>query len=214
MKNKISLTFVAVFLVICMSTQAFATTISDSFGMTITGAYQAPKIEVVVPTTAEVVINPYRLPVAIGSAETDAQIMSSPACIQNKSEVPVSVSVTAIGAVKEGSDMRLSSVTTQGTTLTSKSAFIYFEMQPADSADPDDVYWDDGFDAKKHLIIRTTAKTMKNIVSLGMDGDYGCFGAFRLAGDCVANPRKPWTEDDGIDVTISFTFSPLARPDF
>lgn len=214
MKNKLSLTCVAVFLGICMSTQAFATSISDSFGMTITGAYQAPKIEVIVPTTAEVVINPYRLPVAIGRGESDAQIMSSPACIQNKSEVPISVSVTAIGAVKEGSDMRLSSVTTQGTTLTSKSAFIYFEMQPADSDDPDDVYWDDGFDTARHLIVRTTARSKTNIVSLGMDGDYGCFGAFRLAGDCVANPRKPWTEDDGIDVTISFTFSPLARPDF
>lgn len=214
MKNKISRTFVAVFLGICLSTQAFATSISDSFGMTITGAYQAPRIEVVVPATAEVVINPYRLPVSIGSDETDAQIMSSYACIQNKSEVPISVSATVIGAVKAGSDMRLSSVTTQGTTLTSKSAFVYFEMQSSDSSDPDDVYWDDEFDAQKHIVVRTTAKTMKDIVSLGMDGDYGCFGAFRLTGDCVANPRKPWTENDGINVTISFTFSPLVRPDF
>lgn len=213
MKSKKFLLMFAVLLLFIMTAPASAVSLSGNANTNIAATYTAPEIIVTVPATAEVLINPYRIPVSIGDVETSAQIMSSPACIENLSEVPVSVSVSITSTLKEGSNMRLSMTPTQGTKITSKSAFIYFEMQAADSDDPDAVYWDDAYDATKHLVVRTYSRIMKNIVALGAGGEDGCFGAFRLSGDCVAHPKIAWTEDDGIDVTISFTFSPLRSVD-
>lgn len=210
MKNKKTLLLPAILLLLSVVVPVSA---ASKPSTEITGTYKAPEINVVIPSSAEVFINPYRLPVTIGEEETDAQIVSSPACIENQSLVPISISISVTGAVKEGSNMRLVATSTQGTKLTSKSAFLYFEMQAADSEDPNAVYWDDEFDPARHLVIRTTQKAMKNVVALGAGGEAGCFGAFRLSGDCVAHPKIAWTEDDGIDVTISFTFSPLRSVD-
>ena len=214
MKNKTTPFLVTIFLCISMIASAYAVPASNFFNTQIVAIYQEPEISVIVPSTAEVLINPYRIPVTIGTEDTTAQIISTPACIKNLSQVPISVSASVVGKVKDGSDMRLVASTTQpssGKPSTTKNAFIYFEMQAAESDDPDDVYWDETFDAKKHVIVRTTAKTLKNIARIGMAEDSDCYGAFRLTGDCVAAPKKGWTEDDGIDVEISFTFTPLPR---
>ena len=161
-----------------------------------------PEISVIVPATAEVFINPYRLPLSIESDETTAQIVSTPACIENKSKVPISVTATLTSALKEGSNMRL--------IMTSKGAFVYFEMQAAPS--PDQVEWDSAYDMEKHQIVRLgTTRPKKNMVVIAQADQPNHFGSFRLTGDCVAFPKIPWTEADGIDVEIAFTFTPLMR---
>lgn len=171
-----------------------------------------PEISVVVPATAEVFINPYRIPITIESSETTAQIVSTPASIENQSEVPISVSVSITGALKEGSNMRLSTATTQDpeSPLSSKSAFVYFEMHAAPS--PDQTVWDSAYDAEKHHVVRIGASRIKkDMVIIDQADKPNHFGAFRLSGDCVAAPRSPWTEADGINVEIAFTFAPLMR---
>ena len=100
--------------------------------------------------------------------------------------------------------MRLLSESTLGQERTSTRAFIYFEIQAAD--DPDAVAWDEKYSDEKHLVIRPGTKIRKDIVTLGADGQPLSYGAFRLTGDCVEAPRSPWTEADGIDVSIAFTF--------
>lgn len=172
---------------------------------------ELPVVEVTIPRTGEVFINPYRLPVTIEADETTAQIVSTPSCIENQSEVPISVTVTVTGSVKEGSDMTLTSLATGGEG-TRKRAFVYFEIQATDTADPPQSVWDDEYNVERHIIVRTTAKTKKDVVTIGGVGDEDCFGVFRLAGDCVSFPKVGWTETDGIDVEIVFTFTPLARP--
>lgn len=169
-----------------------------------------PEISVTVPATAEVFINPYRIPVTIESDETTAQIVSTPAAIENKSEVPISVTATVTAAIKEDSNMRLSSLTTQDPEIpmVSKTAFVYFEMQASSSASQVD--WDSEYDMENHVVLRAgTSRVKRNIVTIAQADKPKHFGAFRLTGDCVAVPRVPWTEADGIDVTIAFTFTAL-----
>lgn len=168
-----------------------------------------PDISVVVPATAEIYINPYKLSISVEADESTAQIISTPACIENKSEVPISVTATITGAIKEGSDMTLTSTPTAGTG-TRKRAFVYFEIQASSSAGQ--ANWDSEYDAEKHLIVRTTAKTRKNIVTLDAADGVNRFGAFHLTGDCATFPKGGWAETDGIDVEIVFTFTPLPRP--
>ncbi len=170
-----------------------------------------PEIKVTVPATGELFINPYEMPVEINGQTLGYQIISTPTVIQNESIVPLKVSATVTGAIKEGSDMALSSASVDPNS-TRKKAFIYFEIQPTN--DPDTVVWDSEYNMDKHIVVRTAAKTKKNIVTLDAfdeNGQKKCYGAFRLTGDCAAVPKSRWTEADGVDVTIAFTFQATSK---
>ena len=195
-------------LVLLLTTTALAS--EDRWSTRIDALCDLPDIIVTVPPTAEVFINPYKLPLDIEAGESTAQIVSTPASIENQSKVPLSVTATVTGALKEGSNMRLTSYGTQtpDMLLTSKSAFVYFEMQAAE--DGGQVEWDGEYDAEKHQLVRIgTSKTKKNIAIIAQADQPKHFGAFRLTGDCVQSPRQGWSEEDGINVTIAFTFTPL-----
>lgn len=169
-----------------------------------------PEIYVTVPATAEVYINPYEIPVEIDGASLDQQIISTPAAIENKSDVPISVAVVVDGAVKAGSDMRLSSVSTKSLDTIAKCAFVYFEMQASSSSSQ--AVWDSEFDAAKHPIVRYgEGRQINNVAALDQADKPNHFGVFRLTGDCIRTPSPAWTEEDGIDVKIVFTFTPLMR---
>lgn len=208
MKTKWITIFIVAVLALNLDISVFA--VDSRYSTTIKALCDLPEISVTVPSTAEVFINPYRLPLTIEADETTAQIVSTPAAIENKSEVPLSVSATVTGTIREGSDMRLYSYSTQDQepALTSKSAFVYFEMQA--TSDPDQADWDSKYDVEKHLVIRSgISRTKKNMVIIAKADQQKHFAAFRLTGDCVPVPRRSWTEADGIDVEIAFTFTPL-----
>ena len=113
---------------------------TDGGQTVITALCELPEISVVVPATAEGFINPYEMPVTIESGESTAQIISTPACIENQSEVPLRIGVTVTAKVWEGSSLFLSGTSTGGTG-TLKRAFVYFEMQASDTAVPPDSIW-------------------------------------------------------------------------
>lgn len=178
---------------------------------TITALCELPEISVVVPSSAEVFINPYEIPVDIGSTASTAQIISTPVCIENRSVVPISVAVTAVAEADEGSSLLLTGSPTGGKGVI-KRAFVYFEIQASNTSNPPQTIWDDAFDSDKHLVVRNFELPARKMVTLSaVDGD-SRFGVFRLTGDCAANPvADPWNEDDTIHVKISFTFTPLKR---
>lgn len=210
MKFKKTAASIAAALMLLTSSPALAASAGSSQTTEITVNCLIPdvKIQVVVPTASEVYVNPKSLPVRIDGKIDESQIISEPACIENKTEVPLLISASVTGVIKEGSDMTLGSSSTQGATTRSKKAFIYFEMKAADSED-EDVAWDAAYDVNKHIRVSTVAKSKKNFLTLGAAGTSGCFGVFHLAGDCIANPRTEWTTDDGVDVNVSFTFIPV-----
>lgn len=179
-----------------------------------------PIIQVSVPSSAEVFLNPYELPVDIGTGRWDyGQILCTPAVVINESEVAINVDLTVTASVKEGSAMMLSSAPTGGNG-TQKKAFIYFEIVPSNTDRVAYVEWAPAFDATKHIVLQNgVAKTRKNVMKLppitprGQVADGG-YAPFRLTGDAVTNPTDEWTEKDGINVTVAFTFTPLHYRDW
>ena len=165
------------------------------------------EIQVSVPAESKLYINPLSLPVEIDGTVENKQIVCETSHIENRSVVPVVVDVTVSGAVKEGSDMTLYSASTQGSTAIAKRAFFYFEMQAVD--DPAHVEWSGGYDSTEHIPVRLYARTKREIVTLDAAGGETCYGAFHLDGDCIPTPKNPWTEADGVDVTVVFTFRPI-----
>ena len=173
-----------------------------------------PVISVSVPSYASVYINPFRLPVSIGRGEETGQILSSPTCLINRSDAALDVDVTITGAVNEGSDMTLAASSTKGSGNTAKRAFIYFEIQTANTDDLDLIQWDAAYDASKHIVVSTGSSTKTDMIRLApmtLDREIGegGYGPFRLTGDAVEHPSTPWSGQDGIQVQIAFTFKPV-----
>lgn len=178
----------------------------------ITALCNLPEILVTVPATAQVFINPYEMPVEIDGASLTEQIVSTPAAIENKSEVPLSVTVTLTSSVDTGSDMRLVTSSTKGEETSWKYAFIYFEAQTV--SNPNQVTWDSEFDEEKHIVLREgEGRPREDMVTIAQADQANHFCAFRLTGDCVPAPRDPWTESDQLNVSIMFTFVPLYHQD-
>lgn len=205
-------------LVLLFSVQpAAAALLSNQRSTNITTRLRMPKIRVTVTNYASVYINPLKMPVYIDSEATTDQIISTPACAVNFSEVPLEVDLTVSGSVKEGSDMTLATSPTNGIG-TEKQAFVYFEIQQASTAYPEEVKWDSAFDASKHIVITNGGTTTKNkiftLAPVTMDGEVGEGGSapFRLTGDAVTKPTNVWNGKDGINVTVAFTFTPLSYP--
>jgi hypothetical protein len=106
--------------------------------LTISGTYQAVTVAVVVPTTGEVVINPYALPVEIGKDASDKavevekqQIVTKPLAIKNQSKVDLDVNVTATATVKGALTLATAAIEKPAED-TKNDAFVYLAF--ADSA--------------------------------------------------------------------------------
>lgn len=213
MKRKKLFCALAAFLLLFSQPSAEAL-LSNERSTVIEGLARLPVINVIVPVSANVIINPFELPVWIGGEESEAQIISSSSYLVNASEVPMNVGITVTGRVKEGSDMTLASSPTGGNG-SQKQAFIYFEIQKSSTNEPEGVTWDTSYDPSKHILViegtpngksdllRLPAITREREVAAG-----GC-APFRLTGDAVRNPTNEWTGKDGIYVTVAFTFTPL-----
>ena len=172
----------------------------------VTTTTNLPTIQISVPSTANVYINPNRLPVQLTASTETAQIISSPCYIENLSEVPVRVHVEATGSARGG--ISLVGETTAGSTSKAKRVFMYFEIQAG--VDPDDVTWDNEYDADSHIVIRDgDTKTKNSMVILGSAEHEKRYGVFRLTGDCIEEPTEAWNSRDSVTVRIVFTFSPL-----
>jgi hypothetical protein len=158
------------------------------------------------------VLNPKELKVEAGGKQSSGQIIfSDPVYIENKSEAPVSVSVSVTGSVNSGSSLVLSEKTTR--RLKTKAAFVYFEMLAVD--DPENVEWSSGYSKRNHILVLdgvTQEKT--DYVTLGAVTQDNRYGAFQLNGDCVEFPTDdPWKDGDGFTANIVFSFKPLRLSD-
>lgn len=173
-----------------------------------------PVINVVVPASVDIMINPLKMPVSIGGEDSDDQILCSPAYIVSYSNIPLKVDVKVTGSVYSGSDLTLTTSPTNGSG-TSKRAFLYFEMQQTSIDDWEYVRWDPTFDASKHINVTTAPHTKNDMVTLPTltrDGDLpeNAYAWFRLAGDAARAPTNEWSTNDGINVTVAFTFTPVS----
>lgn len=217
MKNKNLICLFMAALIFAMSMPAFAAeggeleveqSAQADTNMSIMGL-QDPIVDVAVPATGTLYINPLGFPVHYEydyeEVTDNSQILTEPAYIENRGDDPVRVSVSVTGAAEGG--MGLTSLPTKAQSTTSKKAFIYFEIQSV--SDYDRVTWDKEYDATKHVPVRNGTKSKKNIVELDDASGRNCYGAFRLTGDCVAKPKIPWSAADKLTVTIAFTFKPI-----
>lgn len=161
-----------------------------------------PTIEVTVPQSGRVILNPYGLPTEIDGRTTTEQIVCEAMPIVNNSDVPVIVSASTVGQVSEGSSAVYVPVPPQADAV-EKEIFLYTEFQPMNGL------WTGAYNgASNQILISENSSEPKEVLLI----DAFSQGMFRLFGATTVQPTNPWGAEDEIAVTIIFTFIPLDIP--
>lgn len=159
----------------------------------------APEIRVTVPQTGRIVINPYGLPTEIGGGTTTEQIASETLTISNASEVPVVVSASAEGRISDLSDMTFT-YAPPAADAQEKQIFLYAEFQDRDAL------WSGSYSGGgNQILVSGGVSETKDVLTLDAGPSEG---VFRMFGAVSESPVNPWSTDDSVSVTITFTFSP------
>jgi hypothetical protein len=159
-------------------------------------------IDVEVPATGQITINPYKLKVTIDEETGEfskAQIVHQAQALVNHSDFPVAVNVSLKGIIPSDSGVQLVS-TPPETSSVEKEIFLYVEFQ----TNPDQ--WLDGYvGADNQLIVTTNGVNVENVMTLAANGQ----GYFHFAGKMAAGTYPMWSSVDAFDTDLIFSFTAL-----
>ena len=163
------------------------------------GAEDAEQIiNVFVPSSGQVVINPYGMKVDAWYGETREQIVHEPQELTNFGDFPVLVSAQVTGTLQPWSEARFADAP-PAEDGTDKEIFMYMEFQPMMDS------WEYGYgDRANQILVTEHGLEKEDVMTLEAFGT----GYFRLFGAMTPYPASMWTEDDTADVTVAFTFTP------
>lgn len=187
-------------------------------GQEITGGSEMslPVINVTVPTTADIVINPYQLSYKDLDAGItgNSQIISAEQEIVNKSNVAVAVNVSDL-QVKNASEGITITTSAINAKTTNKAALLYLEV--IDEAGK----FEESYNTKSTSQVaipkpdeKVKAASKAAIVTLKAGNETATKAKFKIGGSVVANPvdgegvSTPWVDDDSIELGFKFTFTP------
>lgn len=160
-------------------------------------------VQMRVPSSGQVLVNPYGYTVNTSFGTTDEQIISSTQYLVSRSSVPISVSVEVEGT---HSDPDAAFVTGEPDP-TAKELFLYAEFQPVE--DDEDPEWIGGYTGADCQVLINQSKA--DAVTIPSGGDTPGKVAFRLFGAVSAESEKGWTSDDALSVKMSYKFIPLGE---
>ena len=158
-----------------------------------------------VPSTVEVILNPYHLPVQASDGQTYTdEVISMPQMIVNRSNVDVKVSAR-LSYATNASD--ISVVTSSNSLSKGKKFFPYVEFQNSNSSDGNDVTWTYKYTSATNQLLANNS-TRTNILSLAAGSESPSYGVFRLFGRASVPETGMWTQADAIDLTMVLTIKP------
>lgn len=156
-------------------------------------------VDVTVPKAGQIVLNPYGLPVEVGSETTTEQIASETMTITNNGDTPVVVSASVSGCIAEQSSMAFVTAPPPADAA-EKEVFIYAEFQDRDSQ------WADGYSGMDNqIMVSNSVSETQEVLTLDADAK----GVFRLFGATAVSPDDPWSGEDAVSVVLTFSFVPV-----
>ncbi len=166
---------------------------------------QVPTIDITVPDSLTVAINPYKMEYDIAGATTTDVLANVEQTITNASDVPIAISATVQATVTSPSEVVLATAPLKGTETT-KSVFAYLEMSDTSGT------YAEAYDkvSTKQVVLGKTAVTKKDMIKLDAKDGATTDAYFKIMGDVAPNPAKAWTTDDTMGIAITFNFNPVA----
>jgi len=192
-----------------------------------TAIVNLPEIKITVPTTAALVVNPFKMTYTNDTTHVSGsdQIVSVKQDIESESNVALAVNVSALKATPaEGSGITI--MTGTAAKATAKSAYVALAIGDASGTDAlKTTYADIQDQAKNKKAVLVAAKndaagaSLANAYVIPAKTTEAQKASFILTGDVNANPTKkdtdgktviadPWKSTDTIAVGFKFTFTP------
>ena len=153
-------------------------------------------IDVLVPSSGELIINPYGLEVDIDGGVATDQIVHSCQTLINLSDFPVMVDVSVTGTIPAESGAGFVSAP-PAQDAPGKDVFLYAEFQPDPSA------WVGEYWGLPYQVLADASG--ENVLTLEARGE----GYFRMFGTMSVYPEEPWSDTDTFGAVLSFTFTPV-----
>ena len=153
-------------------------------------------IDVLVPSSGELVINPYGLEVDMDGGVSTDQIVHSCQTLINLSDFPVIVDVSVTGTIPAESGAWFVSAP-PAQDAPGKDVFLYAEFQPDPSV------WVGEYWGLPYQVLADASG--ENVLTLEAGGE----GYFRMFGAMSVYPEEPWSDTDTFGAVLSFTFTPV-----
>ena len=153
-------------------------------------------INVLVPSSGELIINPYGLEVDMDGGVTTDQIVHSCQTLINLSDFPVVVDVSVTGTIPAESGAGFVSAP-PAQDAPGKDVFLYAEFQQDPSA------WVGEYWGLPYQVLADASG--ENVLTLDAGGE----GYFRMFGAMSVYPEEPWSDTDTFGAVLSFTFTPV-----
>lgn len=153
-------------------------------------------INVTLPSSVNVVINPYRLNVN----NSYDSVVSPVYTVTNESECAVEI-VATVYAAPTGNTV-ISPAPLTGAE-TDKAVFLYLESAYGGTT------FAESYSAAENQLAIGTSSASKKIMTLESGWVISQEGQFRITGDTASQPASPWTADDGVELIMSFKVEPI-----
>ena len=153
-------------------------------------------INVLVPSSGELVINPYGLEVDMDGGVSTDQIVHSCQTLINLSDFPVIVDVSVTGTIPAESGAGFVSAP-PAQDAPGKDVFLYAEFQQDPSV------WVGEYWGLPYQVLADASG--ENVLTLEAGGE----GYFRMFGAMSVYPEEPWSDTDTFGAVLSFTFTPV-----
>ena len=153
-------------------------------------------IDVLVPSSGELVINPYGLEVDMDGGVSTDQIVHSCQTLINLSDFPVIVDVSVTGTIPAESGAGFVSAP-PAQDAPGQDVFLYAEFQPDPSG------WVGEYWGLPYQVLADASG--ENVLTLEAGGE----GYFRMFGAMSVYPEDPWSDTDTFGAVLSFTFTPV-----
>ena len=205
MKKQMILLFMVSILALSMSVSSFAANNTK-----ITALYQEPEIQVNIPGSGGLVINPYQLPVTVEQKVQTSQIVHEPFIVINRSQIAIAVDVAVSAKIAEGSTMEFSGRSVAQDRSGDKVVFMFMDKRVTDpGVDATGLDWSTNFNSKNHLLISEEEDEREAMITLASADRERSVGAFHIAGNAARYPDEPWNPNvDKVSIEIVFTFRP------
>ena len=169
------------------------------------GEEEDPTVQMKVPSSGQVIINPYGYSVKTNLGTTNEQVISTIQYLVSRSNVPISVSVEIVGT-HSNPDARF---VTGEPDPSAKDLFLYAEFQPVEEGE--EPVWIGRYTGADCQVLINESKA--NTVTLPSGDDTPRKVAFRLFGSVSSGAGSGWTGNDSLSVTMSYKFDPLVEPE-
>jgi len=195
---------------------------------TYTVGMESPVIDVTVPTASKIRLNPYQIKVNMSTASggdfnaTNAQgsILSAVMYLTNKSNVPLKMSISAVGGIPNGSKATFNT-TPPTAEEKNKKIFMYVEVGAlTEAATPavGTLSTPTAYSATntKQGVIKAGELKMTNVLDItpptrtpsNQNGDTASsnYVPIMIGGSCAKSPTEAWGSSDTVTLDLTFSF--------